>query len=167
MVENLRRRGFIDQLSDADIRGSSAERLIGWVKTFMTGPQSWPSAKSRAPSQPQEKLPTRLLRQTVSRISRPPDPEASLVNPSLRVTIRPTEDRASRFPEWVNPTTLLPGGRYILFSGWNSVHCWTVDTNSWLWSHASAIGIRSFGVEVVKDGENAIIVICFKTQSHD
>ncbi|KAJ7106277.1 hypothetical protein C8R44DRAFT_886155 [Mycena epipterygia] len=53
LVEDLRLRGFIDRLSATDIRESSAERLIGLVKTIMTGAESWPSKLDHGRSESQ------------------------------------------------------------------------------------------------------------------
>ncbi|KAJ7106281.1 hypothetical protein C8R44DRAFT_942169 [Mycena epipterygia] len=172
LVEDLRLRGFIDRLSGADIRASSAERLIGLVKTIMTGEDTWPGEEERAPTRSLAKLPAWLLRRTMSWISR-----SSLLHGSggkamlqiiERVAIHPVVSNVWRFPRWYNPTILLHGGKYVLFRGLESVHCWAVDADAWLWSHQTSIpgsSAESFGAEVVNDGKNATVVVCFRKRS--
>ncbi|KAF7351365.1 F-box domain-containing protein [Mycena sanguinolenta] len=41
LVNNLRRRGFVDRLSLSDIQSCSQEDLVGLVKGLLSGPASW------------------------------------------------------------------------------------------------------------------------------
>ncbi|KAJ7106327.1 hypothetical protein C8R44DRAFT_806025 [Mycena epipterygia] len=169
LVEDLRLRGFIDRLSAADIRASSAEKLIGLVKTMVTGRDSWPVEKKRAPPRSLAKLPAWLLRRTMSRISRPSRPKAVL-QITERVVVQPAVAHASTFPFWPHSILVLRGGKHILFQDriFDRVHCWAVGTDAWLWSHQArtpAFTVSSVGVEVVNDGKNATVVVCFRNQS--
>ncbi|KAJ7106328.1 hypothetical protein C8R44DRAFT_858355 [Mycena epipterygia] len=140
----------------------------------MMGAESWPSKQDRGPSGLQAKFVTPLLCRVISWISRSrrrPKPLAK-ISPQIseKNTIRPTLDGTFTFPHWTNRTILLPGGRHILFSGWDSVHCWAVETDVLVWSYqvsSPASVVRSFAVELVNDGKNVIFVICFKNQSHE
>ncbi|KAJ7107374.1 hypothetical protein C8R44DRAFT_885390 [Mycena epipterygia] len=172
LVEDLWLRGFVDRLSAADIRASSAERLIGLVKKMLTGPESWPTDKRRSTSRPWAKFTTRLLRRMMSWIpgsSRQPGPPVkTTLQVAERVSIHPQfpNHLSPLYRLWNHPTVLLPGAKYFLFCGTNQVHYWAVDTDVWLWSHetsAPAATVHTFNAEVVNDGKNATVVVCFKT----
>ncbi|KAJ7106286.1 hypothetical protein C8R44DRAFT_805981 [Mycena epipterygia] len=169
LVEDLRLRGFIDRISAADIQASSIETLIGLVKTMVTGQDSWPAEKERVPTDSLAKLPAWLLRRTMSRISRSSRPKAVL-QLTERVVVQPAIIHASAFPFWPRSILVLRGGKHILFQGrmFDSVHCGAVGTDAWLWSHQAstpASTVSSVGAEVVNDGKNATVVVCFKNQS--
>ncbi|KAJ7106318.1 hypothetical protein C8R44DRAFT_806011, partial [Mycena epipterygia] len=168
-VEDLRLRGFTDRVSAADIRASSTETLIGLVKTMVTGQDNWPAKKERAPTGSLAKLPAWLLRRTMSRISLSSRPKA-ILQFTERVVVQPAVAHASAFPFRLNSILVLCGGKYILFHGRSSdsVHCWAVDTDAWLWSHqtsTAASTVSSVGAEVVNDGKNVTVVVCFNNQS--
>ncbi|KAJ7106356.1 hypothetical protein C8R44DRAFT_987439 [Mycena epipterygia] len=176
LVEDLQIRGFVDRLSAADIRASSAERLIGLVKKMVTGPESWPTDKRQSTSRPWAKFPNRLFSRMMSWIpgsSRLPGPPVkTTLQVAERVSIHPQFPNHHRpsYRLWDHPIVLLRGAKYFLFCGTNRVHCWAVDTDVWLWSHQTstpASTVRSFAAEVVNDGKNATVVVCFKDQSFE
>ncbi|KAJ6487758.1 hypothetical protein C8R45DRAFT_994239 [Mycena sanguinolenta] len=49
LVDNLRRRGFVDRLSLSDIQSCSQEGLVGLVKGLLAGPLNWNKAESELP----------------------------------------------------------------------------------------------------------------------
>ncbi|KAJ7118662.1 hypothetical protein C8R43DRAFT_89011 [Mycena crocata] len=84
LVENLWRRGFVDQLSLREIREHSQEALVALVKDLLTGPASW-----TAPSP--DKLPfSARFRPSTSR-----EPQIC-VEPFAQAVLHPSEIRASK-----------------------------------------------------------------------
>ncbi|KAJ7107394.1 hypothetical protein C8R44DRAFT_987028 [Mycena epipterygia] len=173
LVEDLRLRGFVDRLSAEDIRASSAERLIGLVKKMVTGPESWPTDKRRSTGRSRAKFPTRLLRRMMSWISgssRLPGPPAkTTLQVAERVSIHPRfpNHLRPRYRLWYHRTVLLPGAKHFFSRSTNQVHCWTVDTDVGLWSHQTstpAAEVHVFDAEVVNNGKNATVVVCFQNQ---
>ncbi|KAJ7148118.1 hypothetical protein C8R43DRAFT_1129268 [Mycena crocata] len=164
LVQALRLRGFIDRLSATEIRASSTATLIGVVKRITTGQETWPREHGSRTGI-RRKVGSWMSR--VPLISQPRSPQMS-----AQINIHPIVTGAPTFPHWINPTRLLRGGKYIIFSSWDGVHCWQVETDTWLWSHQTSTPgsmLRSFAAEVENEGKTATVAVCFTahTQSRE
>ncbi|KAJ7148054.1 hypothetical protein C8R43DRAFT_1129211 [Mycena crocata] len=102
-------------------------------------------------------------------MSRTPRPRQSTLAPlessphfSDRIILRPIQ--------WSNPPILLPGGRFIVYTTSDGIHCRDAESDVSIWSHylsASASEVHSFGVEGGNATKNVKIVVCFSAQSGD
>ncbi|KAJ7108698.1 hypothetical protein C8R44DRAFT_295601 [Mycena epipterygia] len=143
LVDNIRRKGFIDRLSLSDIQAYSQKALVSLVKGLLTGPTSW-----NVPITP--KLP--CLARFQSNI---PPPMA--LSPAQFV-IHPSGIRASK----KNEAKLLGGGKYVLFNN-ITLECWSVQHDRLVWSYEKSDPnsyVIEFDAEVSDAGENANIIVC-------
>ncbi|KAF7365604.1 F-box domain-containing protein [Mycena venus] len=156
LVDNLRRRGFIDLLSLSDIRSKSQEELVGLVKALLTGPASWNAAPAKS------KLPF-LARFRSKRTSQPWQAHGQ-AEISTEYILHPSSMDPSRMAE----VKLLPGGKYILIRIRETLECWSMQGKKLIWvyensspdSSATTTYIIGFSAEVLDGGDEANIIVC-------
>ncbi|KAJ7461733.1 hypothetical protein B0H11DRAFT_2055784 [Mycena galericulata] len=147
LVENLRRKGFIDHLSLPDIQSRSQEALVALVKRLLTGPVSW-----TAPIIPKPSFMARFR----SKTDRPPQQQAKI---SKQFLLHPSciTDYHGR---------PLPGGEYVLFCN-RTLQCWSVLHDQLVWSYETPLPsfeVMDFAAEVLHGGDTANILI-WETQT--
>ncbi|KAJ7665993.1 hypothetical protein DFH06DRAFT_264432 [Mycena polygramma] len=144
LVENLRRRGFVDQLSLSDIRSYSQRELVALVKGLLTGPASWnPAVKPKA----------RWFRSSSSY-----RPAPTPLETSIQYAIHPPGIVASK----ENEARLLDGGEYVLFNN-ATLECWSVRHDKLIWAydiHGPGSFVIAFAAEVLDGGHSVNIVVC-------
>ncbi|KAJ6582892.1 hypothetical protein DFH09DRAFT_1144850, partial [Mycena vulgaris] len=144
LVENLRRRGFIDGVSRSEIHAHSQEALIALVKRLLTGPESW-----TAPVIPKVPLMARI---------RSNSPRLARAEISTQLTLHPTGVRNSK----KNEAKLLAGGKYVLFNN-ITLECWSVHDDRLVWSYEKNgpdSYVAEFASDVADGGESANIIAC-------
>ncbi|KAJ7918457.1 hypothetical protein B0H13DRAFT_1993021 [Mycena leptocephala] len=131
LVENIRRKGFVDQLSLSDILSYSQEALVALVKSLLTGPASWnpPIEPKRKWFRSTNSLPTQTLAEISAKYS-----EAKLLNGGEYVLF--------------NNTTLE------CWSIRRDKLIWAYDKNGLEWS------VCEFAAEVVDGGDSVNIIVC-------
>ncbi|KAJ7764582.1 hypothetical protein DFH07DRAFT_811694 [Mycena maculata] len=144
LVENLRRSGFIDQLSFSDIQSQSPEALVTLVKGLLTGPASWTP----------KKLKTSFITRFIPWSSHQAHSRAEI---SRQFIVHSQADR------WNSPQ-LLAGGEYVLFKNL-TLECWSVRQDKLVWSYEtngpnSFVFVTVFGAQVIAGGEQANILVC-------
>ncbi|KAJ7861150.1 hypothetical protein B0H13DRAFT_1900621 [Mycena leptocephala] len=144
LVENLRRKGFVDQLSLSNIQSHSQEALVALVKRLFTGPASWnPPIKAKG----------HWFRSNSSRQSRNP------VEMSARYVVHPPGITYSK----ENPTKMLDGGEYVLFNNYTTTQCWNVHRDTLIWTydkHDPESHVSQFAAGVVDGDGSANIIVC-------
>ncbi|KAF7336836.1 F-box domain-containing protein [Mycena venus] len=153
LVANLRRKGFVDQLSLSDIQSYSQEGLVALVKGLLTGPASWKTA-------PVKKSKSHWFRnRSVSSES-----QTNFVQISNKYIVHPPGVVASK----MNQPKLLNGGEYVLFNN-VTLECWNVRRDELVWAYEKngpKFHIMEFAAEVV-DGEDSVnIVVCERSWTH-
>ncbi|KAJ7080100.1 hypothetical protein C8R44DRAFT_824431 [Mycena epipterygia] len=156
LVENLRKRGFVDRLSASDIRAMSTESLVAVVRRLVAGPETWSSTRM----QPQQLKSFSRILSTVFRPRRRRDAAPPPVQPCAQVVLHlPIRDGNLK---------ILRGGKYVLFCDVDAqdvqvLKCWRVADDSLLGTYRSGLPshhIRYFEAEVLHGGEHANIVLC-------
>ncbi|KAJ7777553.1 hypothetical protein DFH07DRAFT_797223 [Mycena maculata] len=144
LVENLRRKGIVDQ-SRSETQSQSQEALVALVKRLLTGPTSW-----TGPIKP------KLFSLARFRSARQPPSHAEISKQSILHGMGPA-DRRYR-------VRLLGGGKYTLFENtttWN-LQCWNMQQSTLVWSYEKSLPgswVRVFGAEIVDGGDAVNIVV--------
>ncbi|KAJ6465020.1 hypothetical protein C8R45DRAFT_1174387 [Mycena sanguinolenta] len=89
----------------------------------------------------------------------PLDPEG-VAEVSREITLHPTPSEDEYVAE------LLPSGRYVLFTDWTALGCWSVADDELVWRHTPAIDSEHFGIEAFAAEEmegSAVIMVCVRT----
>ncbi|KAJ7031968.1 hypothetical protein C8F04DRAFT_1108772, partial [Mycena alexandri] len=145
LVDNLRRKGFVDRLSLSDIQAYSQEALVDLVKRILTGPACWnPPAKPKS-NWLWSTLSSHRLTESVLQIT----PRSSVLHPSgIRMSRR-------------REVKLLDGGEYVLFYNIN-LECWSVRHDKLVWAYdknGPDSSVYHFDGEIVDGGDNVNIII--------
>ncbi|KAJ7689382.1 hypothetical protein B0H17DRAFT_1066388 [Mycena rosella] len=143
LVEDLRRRGFIDGRSRAEIQAQSQEELVGLVKALLTGPKSW-----TAPALP--KAPKALGG------TRAPRPAPSHAEIPTQITLHPSGIWSSK----KNEAKLIAGGEYVLLNS-ITLECWSVHDDRLVWAYEKLAGsfVLEFDADIQEGGESATIIV--------
>ncbi|KAJ6557963.1 hypothetical protein B0H19DRAFT_1149276 [Mycena capillaripes] len=143
LVDNLRRKGFVDQLSISDIRSHSQEPLVALVKRLLTGPACWnPPIKAKGS----------WFRSTSSHQSQIP------VEMFAKYVLHPPGIIYSK----ENATKLLNGGEYVLFNN-TTLECWSVQPDKLIWAYdknGPESHVFQFAAEMVDGGSSVNIIVC-------
>ncbi|KAJ7722429.1 hypothetical protein DFH07DRAFT_1067407 [Mycena maculata] len=160
LVKDLRRKGLIDRLSNADIEELPTLELIAVVKRLQIGPKSWSVQKKMKPTG----LPRIFAKLFGAPRSRRSQRRVLHATVSARLVLHPpASDR------WDTMAKLMRGGEFVLVKNrFNVLECWRVDRDALLWTHRSRIPfatVHDFAIEVVDNGERANVVICIRTRT--
>ncbi|KAF7349494.1 hypothetical protein MSAN_01739700 [Mycena sanguinolenta] len=134
LLDDLRRRCILDRNCTPNLETLSTAEMIEIVKWLITGPRTW--------------SPGELHSDSVAKISR-------------KITLHPTTEHALTL-KW-SDVTLLPSGRYVLFSNTN-LECWSVANDSLVWTYTSSI--EKFRVQefaAVETDTDVTIMFCLDT----
>ncbi|KAJ7463287.1 hypothetical protein FB451DRAFT_1266059 [Mycena latifolia] len=136
LIGDLQRRSILDS-NTPDLRDLSTEELINLVKRLLTGPETWTPSRSHF------------------------TPEAS-----KRIILHPTIPRGQGIPSFRKEAKLVCGGRYVLFSNWRALECWSVAKDQLVWKHMSALefsSVLAFTADDSQGGDSLIVMICQRT----
>ncbi|KAJ7461729.1 hypothetical protein B0H11DRAFT_2055758 [Mycena galericulata] len=156
LVDNLRCRGFVDQLSLSDIQSQSQEALVGLVRGLMSGPASWTAPTTPASIMPKKSFMSRFKYKPAVR--EPPSQGRAQISKEFH--LHPSATDAS--PE------LLGGGEYVLFNSRGTFECWSVRYDKLVWEYEKNRPdsyVIQFGAEVLDGGDQANIIVCERYQA--
>lgn len=135
LAKDLKARHFLEETDR--LHELATSELITLIKRLVKGPDSW------SPSYPSAPV---IARQQIFH------PVIKL-GPGILV--------------WENEVKLLPGGKYALFNNWHRLECWNIAQDKLVWEHDSQWpctngkpSVLEFAVDLVDDGEAAVILIC-------
>ncbi|KAJ7126001.1 hypothetical protein C8R44DRAFT_979915 [Mycena epipterygia] len=157
LVEDLRKRNFVDRLSAADIRKMSTQTLVAVVRRLVVGPEAW------SPPRIQSLQPTPFSK-ILAKFAKPQRQCAPPTQPSAHIILHPSISPGLPDPLWLD-CKVLPGGRYLLFRPVNesqTLGCWRTAGDSLLSTYSSRIPssyMVDFAAEALEGGERANIVI--------
>ncbi|KAJ7132496.1 hypothetical protein C8R44DRAFT_774116, partial [Mycena epipterygia] len=167
LVEDLRKRNFLDRLSAADIRTMSTQSLMSVVRRLVVGPEAWAARRIQSlPTiqSPKTRVFSRILRNlTSTRGQQTADPPT--VQACAQILLHPSIPPAVRAPH-LTKFKVLRGGKYALFIHVRDalvLGCWRVVENSLLGTYNTRLStphISDFEAEVLPGGEQARIVMC-------
>ncbi|KAJ7264003.1 hypothetical protein B0H12DRAFT_269634 [Mycena haematopus] len=144
LVENIWRRGFVDQLSLSDIQSSSRDSLVALVHGLLTGPASWNGTL---------KPKSHWFRPSTSRRAQSQAP----VEVHTQYVVHPREIASN-----CNQPKLLNGGEYVLFNN-VTLECWSVSRDELVWAYEKSgpeFYVVEFAAEIIHGGDSVNIIVC-------